>query len=220
MAGTWFLKEVSRGSQKAQLGVGVVNYVQHFYFGAKGRWSHVKGIMVKVTDCFLVKLPCQSWVSRLNCSKHVAHPTLSPHSEHASLQDTPPCYCRPEPGPPSGCRWALEATSTSPSADLGPAVLASMKPHDSAFLTWGPSSGLPSSFPLFPNSLVFLHPDPISSTHISPQSLPLLSGISIPWLTNSSHPYLLHWMSLYSLILAQLSPGDPISTVTSKVEAP
>ena len=47
----------------------------------------MSGFMVEVTDCFLAKLPCQSWVSRLNCSKHVAHPTLSLHSEHASLQD-------------------------------------------------------------------------------------------------------------------------------------
>lgn len=145
--------------------------------------------MVEVTDCFLAKLPCQSWVSRLNCSKHVAHPTLSLHSEHASLQDTPPFYCYPEPRPPIRLQMSPGGHQHLTLSRLsGPAVLANMQPHDSAFLTWGLSSGLSSLFPLFPNSLMFHHPDPISSTHISPQSLHLLSGISNKFLTSLSSP--------------------------------
>lgn len=217
MAGAWFVKEVSRGSQKAQFGGGGCKLCPALLLWDEGEvepceWVYGGGDRLFFSKIALSELGIQAqllkaccpanFVSALRACAPVGYPSLpGPPRAQAPirLQMTPggrQHHTLSRLSGPASCKCAASWLCL-PNLRL--------------------SSGLSSLFPLLPNSLVFLHPDPISNTHISPQSLPLLSGISIPWLTNSSHPYLLHWMSLYSFILARLSPGDPTSPVTSQV---
>lgn len=200
MAGAWFMK--SQGGARRHSWE-VVNYVNTFTLGLR-RWSHVSGFMVEVTDCFLAKLPCQSWVSG-STAQSMLPSQLCLHSGVRTCRIPLPSRATQSPGPYQAADDPGGRQHHTLSRLSGPASC-----KCAASWLCLPNLRLSNWFILFvsysPIAWCFFTLIQFLTLTFLTQSLPLLSGISIPWLTNSSHPYLLLKMSLYSFILARLSP--------------
>ena len=135
MAGTWFVKEVakqkSQNRARRQMFGGLVNYVQHFYFRMKRRWSHVRfmhgGDRVFFSEIILSEPGIQLQVLRAHCPPS----SVSTHNMPACSMPLHTIATQ-RPGLPFRLQMSPEGQQHfTPGRLSGPPVLANVQPCDS-----------------------------------------------------------------------------------------